>query len=107
MSNDDIHKNLQSMLDTLNPIAANPNQGQSIFLNNVLTPDFIAANSEFKTAGEFFQSAGIDFAATEEFEAVPEERLDALVQEKTKFADWQSMLNAAASQWGERSLSKD
>ena len=53
------------------------------------------------------KDSGIDFAATEEFEAVPEERLDALVQEKTKFADWQSMLNAAASQWGERSLSKD
>lgn len=107
MSNDDLHKNLQSMLDTLNQIAANPTQGQSIFLNNVLTPEFIAANSEFKTAADFFHSAGIDFAAADEFEAVPEERLDALVKEKTGFSDWQTMLNAAASQWGERSLQKD
>lgn len=107
MSNDDIHQNLKDMLDTLNQIAANPNQGQSIFLRSVLTPDFIAANSSFKTADAFFKAGGIDFADAEGFDAIPEERLDALVKEHSSFEDWQTMLNAASSQWGERSLSKD
>lgn len=102
----DMNDQLKGLLDTLNQIASNPEQGQSIFLHNVLTPEFIAANTEFKTADAFFQSGGIDFSSPEAFEAVPEDQLDAFIGKTTSFENWQMFLNAASEKWADQSIAR-
>src|SRR6059058_4311793 len=72
---------------------------QSIPLNELLTPDFLAACSTFSSAQEMFERSGFKVESKEDFEAIPDEPWDEFIQNNTSYFSWQEMLQAAGAAW--------
>jgi hypothetical protein len=90
---------LQKKLDKLAKNAEELDGTHSVSLDEVLTPDFISRHTRFSDASELFEAGGFNAGSQEEFEAIPEDELDAFIQSESSFESWQEMLGAAGQEW--------
>ena len=63
---------------------------------------FVQANSKFHSMDEFWQSVGIN--STEDFDNIPDEKLNAFVSSNTTFSTFQEMLDEATNAYISRKL---
>jgi hypothetical protein len=77
---------------------------KSASLTDILTPQFMSGNTRFQTAGEFFEASGFKIESQADFEALPEDKLDAFTRSVSSFAAWREMLNAAGAAWAKKKL---
>lgn len=70
-----------------------------VSLSEALTPSFLSEHSRFTSADEFWQPVVSGLTRLEDFTAIPEEKLDAVVQLETSFSSWREMLGAATLLW--------
>lgn len=54
---------------------------------------------DFADANELFGAGGFNAGSQEEFQAIPEDKLDAFIQSESAFSSWQDMLSAAGQEW--------
>jgi len=72
---------------------------RSIPINELLTPDFLAACSTFSSAEEMFERSGFKVESQEDFAAIPDDAWDDFISVNTSYLNWQEMLQQAAAAW--------
>lgn len=77
---------------------------RSVPLPDLLTPAFLRSCSRFTSVEEMFEAGGFKFDSVEEFEAIPEERMDAFIKSTTSYESWNKMLEGAAAEWTKNQL---
>lgn len=90
---DEFEKSLQNVVDTVESI-----NGVEIDLNDLLSPSFMSRHSNFSSFSEFMEAGNFHYENAEEFEAIPDESLDAFVKSQTDFETWEDMLSEAATE---------
>lgn len=64
-------------------------------IKNYLTPSFIRKYTDFKDLESFLNSGGFTSVSELEFHAIPEAKLDALVNKNSRFKSWSEMVSSA------------
>lgn len=77
---------------------------KQVSLGQLLTPQFISANSEFETIDDLFQNSGFKADTAEDFAAIPDAEWDAFIAAKTSFSNWEEMQQAAFQEFLAQSL---
>lgn len=77
---------------------------KSASLTDILTPQFMSSHTRFQTANEFFEASGFKVDSQADFEAIPEDQLDAFVQSSSSFTSWRELLNTAGAVWAKKKL---
>lgn len=70
----------------------------TIPLPDLLSPDFIRANSRFKDVNELFEASGFKIESAEDFAAIPDHEWDAHISSSTSFSSWHEMQKAAVTE---------
>lgn len=66
-----------------------------VSLTEILNDSFIQSNTPFNDLNELFEKGGFKFETLEEFEAIPDEDLNAFIASISEYATFQEMVNAA------------
>jgi hypothetical protein len=77
---------------------------QSVPLNDLLTPDFLATCSTFSSAAEMFERSGFKVDSQEDFAAIPDETWDDFIWSNTRYFNWRELLQAAGAAWAKTKL---
>jgi hypothetical protein len=77
---------------------------RSVPINELLTPDFLAACSTFSSAEEMFERSGFKVESQEDFAAIPDEPWDDFIRSDTSYFNWREMLQAASVAWTKSKL---
>ena len=72
--------------------------------DEVFPDEFMLRNTEFPSISTFIDASGFTVETTEDFEAIPDNLWDDHVRERTRFACWDDMQQAAAEEWVKRQL---
>jgi len=92
---DEIQRKLKDMSNKAKELDG----AHSVSLSEVLTPAFISRHTRFSDADELFDAGGFSFESQDEFEAIPEDKLDAFIQSESLFTSWRDMLETASKEW--------
>lgn len=68
-------------------------------LTNILTPNFMKANTPFNSLSELFSAGGFEVNSKEDYAAIPDEAIDKHVKATTNFSTWHEMLEEATKQY--------
>jgi hypothetical protein len=94
------HQQLENLKNKIESLSGE----QSIPLNELLTPDFLATCSTFSSAEEMFERSGFKVESQEDFAAIPDEPWDDFIRRNTSFFNWREMLQAADTAWAKNKL---
>jgi len=97
---DQFHRQLEDLKNKVESLSGE----QSVPLNELLTPDFLATCSTFSSAEEMFQRSGFKVESREDFAAIPDEPWDDFIRSNTSFFNWREMLQAAGAAWTKNKL---
>lgn len=70
---------------------------QKVKLEELLNDQFISSNTDFKTFDDFITNLNI--STVEDFQNLPEEKLDKLIKNHSSFDTWQDLLEQASSEY--------
>lgn len=79
-------------------------QPTSVAIEDLLTPEFMSAHTKFSSLAELKKASGFQMETVDEFEDLPEEKLDAFMRRETQFSNWTDMIKAAGAEWVKRQL---
>ena len=88
-----------SELDKLKRKAKKLHGEQDIPYDVLFSTSFMKRYTPYSTKIELFEAGGFKFDSNEEFENLPEEKLDQHVSKSTNFNSWSEMLNKAGEHW--------
>lgn len=91
-------------LDQLAKNAKGLDGTHSVSLTDVLTPAFVSRHTRFSDAEQLFEAGGFSANSQEEFEAIPEDKLDRFISSESSFGSWKEMLSAAGAAWAKGKL---
>jgi|ERR1051325_8535534 hypothetical protein len=95
---------LQKKLKDLSDRAQELDGEHKVSLSEVLTNSFISKHTAFQSAEAMLEAAGFKVESQEDFEAIPQDKMDAYIRTISKFQNWQEMLGEAAQEWAARRL---
>jgi hypothetical protein len=79
--------------------------GEHTFTFEELFPDsFIQKHTQFSTIDELFENGGFKINSEEDFDALPEDKLDQHISATTDFDCWKDMLGSAAEEYMAKEL---
>lgn len=67
--------------------------------NEVFDTSFMRKYTRFRTFEKFLQGSRFKIENQRDFEALPEEEMDAWVRKATRFSSWQEMLDTATDKY--------
>lgn len=70
---------------------------QKVKLEELLNDQFISSNTDFKNFDDFINNLNI--STVEEFQKIPEEKLDQLIKNHSSFDTWQDLLEQASREY--------
>jgi len=73
-------------------------------MDQLLSPRFISKHTRFNDLEELFKAGGFEFDTQEEFQAIPQEKMDAFIAKESNFPDWQAMIKEAGGEWVKKQL---
>ncbi len=76
----------------------------SVAFSELFSDEFMLRNTEFSSVDSMFEESGFRVESSEDFAAIPEEEWAVFIRERTRFASWDEMKNAAAQEWAMRRL---
>lgn len=82
---------LSKKLDQLAKSARELDGTHSVSLTDVLTPAFVSQHTRFSDANQLFETSGFNASSQAEFEAIPEDKLDAFICSESSFGSWKDM----------------
>jgi hypothetical protein len=74
-------------------------KSNSVAIEEVFSPGFMRAHTEFETIVEFFEESPWKVETETDFDRLPADEFDEYVDEHTGFNSWRSMLSTAAREW--------
>ena len=72
---------------------------QLVEFHKVFSTSFMRKFTRYRNFEKFLQGGNFKIATQQDFEALPEEIMDAHVKKSTKFATWQEMLDFATDKY--------
>jgi len=87
---------LQKELKQLQKNAKKLSGTHSVPLTDLFTASFMRKYTQFDSFEDFLSSGGFEVNSQEDFEAIPDEVMNAHVAKTTHFQTWEDMLNKAA-----------
>ncbi len=91
-------------LDELSNNANKLSETKSASMGEILTPEFVSRHTRFSNIDELFKAGGFGAESQAQFEAIPEDQLDAFIRTESPYQSWREMLNAAGAEWAKRKL---
>lgn len=76
----------------------------SVSITEVLTPSFISQHTRFSDANAMFEATGFKIESQEDFQAIPDDKLDEFIRSESSFSTWRDMLSAAMAAWTKKKL---
>lgn len=73
-------------------------------LTDMFPPTFMQKYTSFETLEAMLTAGGFTAGTQEEWDAIPQEQLDAFVAQHSRFGSWQEMLNTGGTEWASRQL---
>lgn len=95
---------LSKKLDQLSKNASELDGTHNVSMTDILTPSFISKHTRFADADELFEASGFKCDTKEEFEAIPEDKLDEFIRSVSSFESWQDMLGTAVQKWAAKKI---
>lgn len=95
---------LQNKLSELANNARELDGQHSVPLPELLTPSFLSKHTRFLSDDDLFEAGGFKVKSTEDFEAIPSDKLDGFIRSESSFESWQAMLEAAGQEWAVKKL---
>jgi len=86
---------LQKKFEQMQKAAKELEKTKTVSFNELFTSSFMKKYTKFSTIDEFFEAAKFVINSQEDFEAIPDEELDAHVKNSTAFSSWEDMLSKA------------
>lgn len=77
----------------------------SVPMGVLFNPAFISKHTRFNNLDELFKAGGFECETEEDFEAIPQEKMDAFIAKESSFSDWQEMSRVAIGEWIKKQLS--
>lgn len=74
-------------------------KGQDVTFEALFTPAFMRSYTNFDSFDELLTAGGFVVESQEDFEAIPDDKLDVHVRETTKFSSWLEMQDTAANEY--------
>lgn len=74
-------------------------QPRSIPLNELFNTSFMNSFTKYSNINDFFEDGDFDFTSNEDFEKIPEEKLNRHVKAYTSFSSWNEMKAKAGEIW--------
>ena len=93
-----------SGFDNLKRKLNNLEKGHKVTFDKLFPPSFIRKYTDFPSLQEMFNASGYTIETQEDFERISDEKWDAFIHAKTRFENWQEMLNKAGLEWTARDL---
>lgn len=97
---DDLSNRLEDMANKANEL----NGTNNIELGQLLNEGFIQANTDFDSLNDMFEKSPFDVKTSDDFEAIPQEKLDEFISNHSKFSSWNTMLETASTTWFAKQL---
>ena len=91
-------------LDELAKKAKELEGNQEAKLGDLLTPQFISANSSFQNIEELFEASSYKIESREDFEAIPDQEWDDFISNNTELSSWEAMQKEAVVAYTKRQL---
>lgn len=79
-------------------------ENQEAKLGDLLTPQFISANSSFQSLEELFEASSYKIESKEDFEAIPDQEWDDFIANNTELSSWEAMQKEAVVAYTKRQL---
>lgn len=78
-----------------------------ISFGELFNDEFVQEHTQFSNIDEFFESGGFIINREEDFNSIPQDKLDKHVKETTEFSDWEDMLSTAGAEYTAKELGLD
>lgn len=95
---DEFEKQLKNLERSVERVANKYDGSTSTDISELLNVEFMSKHTEFGDWEEWLGSGGFTVKTQEDFDNLPENKVDAYVQETSDFDSWQDMLEEAASE---------
>ena len=95
---------LTRKLDKLASSAEKLHGTHQVPIGEILDPGFLSSHTRFTNIDELFDASGFGVQSTEDFQAIPTEKLDEFVRSESAFDTWQSMVSEAGKAWALKQL---
>ena len=99
-----MNKSDWSGLDKLKKRAEELERTKSVPYSKLFNSAFMNRYTQHSIIDEFFKTGGFEFETEEEFEKLPEDKLDQHIQASTNFSSWEEMLTKAGEHWVAKEL---
>jgi hypothetical protein len=77
---------------------------KSVSFDELFNDSFMSQHTNFSNLEEFFEAGSFKANSKEDFEAIPDSKLDEHVSKTTKFSSWKDMLDEAVKEFTIRKL---
>ena len=95
---------LQKQLKDMEKAAKELQNTKTVAFDDLFISPFMRKYTKFSSFDEFLKAGDFTVNSQEDFEAIPDAKMDAHVSKTTKFSSWQSMLNKAGEEYAARKL---
>lgn len=92
---DDLQQDLEQMQQAIEDLG----EEREVSFEELFTEEFMEENTDFSSIDDLLEAGGFHADTNEEFEAIPEDELDAHVAKTTRFETWEEMLSEATEQY--------
>lgn len=90
---------LQQELEHMRQAVEDLGEERSVSFEELFTEEFMEENTDFTSIDDLLEAGGFHAETNEDFEAIPEDALDAHVAKTTRFDSWEDMLGEATEQY--------
>jgi len=100
-------RGLKEFANTLDELAKKAKQlkGENqVPFSEIFTPAFMRKYTNFTTIDKMIEASGYQVNSAEDFKAIPDAPWDSFVQQRTKFSNWEEMVQKAGLEWTSRKL---
>jgi hypothetical protein len=78
--------------------------GSDVPLTDIITDEFVQRCSNYSSLSDLIDASGYSVESQEDFAAIPDEKWDGFIREKTSYQSWEEMLNAAGQEYMKKHL---
>lgn len=88
---DELQRELKKMQQAVEKLG----EERSVPFEDLFTAEFMDEYTDFPSIDDLLNAGGFNAETDEDFEAIPEDKLDAFIARVTRFSTWEEMLSEA------------
>jgi hypothetical protein len=92
---DDLTKDFQKLAQRAKYLAGD----SEVPFNTLFTQSFMAKHTPYESIDEFLDNSGLDISSNDDFDNIPQEKLDEYVKKVSDFNSWEEMFGAASDEY--------